>query len=384
MNPNLLKELDKHIPRFIVIAGDDSLAREKIKETIVEKLYERYSDCEEITYDSSVESVQQFSEHILTPSLFQTVRIFHIRHIQKFNNADLSYLSRLMLSDFSDAYVVIEYEQQEKKTKVDIEKVLDLKKRVKKDPQRYLFLNFPKPPDYKLVQWLTEQIPLLFRRKIMKNGAECLVDLVGNDLERLYAELQKIDIHLPEDTPIDKMAVERIIGASRSMSPFELAHALTHKDTARTLTIIDSLYSENFSITACISIIFKSFWEILKVRSFLYDHPDMARSYRSASYKEKTRIAYEIGIATHMLRQTDPQNKAYPVMVLSGVIERSKEFTFTQIKQICRWLREFDVGVKTGRVNPSKQAFQLLCYRILQVEGIMSERMKSHEVFLPR
>jgi hypothetical protein len=60
-------------------------------------------------------------------------------------------------------------------------------------------------------------------------------------------------------------------------------------------------------------------------------------------------------------------------MILSGLIEQARSFGYQELKQILLWLREFDVGVKTGRVKPTQQNFELLCYTIVRVAELVAK-----------
>ncbi len=369
MKKNKVPFLDGELPQVFVVTGDDYIGREKAKEKIIARLYTQFSDITEERYDSTIEPFEVYVERIITPSLFQSVRIFHIRHAQTLSANEIQRLSLLLSVDFPDVYVFIEFEvKRGRKSKSGgVAEKLAIKEKVKSNPEKFTYLKFDKPPDYKMAEWLTVQVPMLFNRKISKTGAENLIDLTGYELDKLYSELQKIDIHLPEKAPIDKEAVESITGASRAISPFELAEALGRKDMPRVLEIIDSLFQSTFNAPPCITAMFNHFWKILKIRAFALENKEMMNAFSRTRYAEKMRIAFEIGVAAGLLQSSDPEKKAYPVMILSGIIDLARKYTYDQLRKIFNWLRAFDVGVKTGMVKPTKQAFQLLCYRIVRV-----------------
>jgi DNA polymerase III delta subunit len=368
---------DKDLPRVVVITGNDSIGREKVKEKIFETLYSQFKDLSEMKFDSSIESFETYLEHIITPSLFQNARIFHIRHAEEILEPDLQKLVPILTSELTDVYILIEYEKKSgKKGKgKSVAQILDIKKKMKKDPKRYVFFQFEKPPDYKIAQWLTTQVPILFNRRISKSSAEYLVDLVGNELDKLYSELQKIDINLPEKAPIDHTVIKSIIGSSRAMNAFELAQALGQKDVKRMLEIIDSIYTNNISVSSCIAVLFRHFWKVLKIRAYLHEERGVADVYAKARYMEQTKVAHKIGVASGILNKTDSEKKAYPVMVLSGIIDQASHFTSNHLRQIFSWLQDFDVGVKTGRLKPSKQAFEFLCYKIIRVAELQEKEI---------
>ena len=369
MKQNIPGIIEGDIPQVIILSGDDYIGREKVKENILHKLYLQYSDISEERFDPSIEDFELYIERIISPSLFLATRIFHLRHIQNYTEKELQRLELILSAEFPDVYVIMEFEKKDGKKgkKGGVTDPLGIKKKVKSNPQKYIHLKFDKPPDYKLADWLTVQVPLLFNRRISKEGAECIIDFVGSELDKVYTELQKIDILLPEKALIDKKAIEHMTGSSRSMSPYELAKALGQKNLSRVLEIIDSLYQHNFYAPPAIAVIFRHFWNVFKIRALAGENKGIVNAYFKTRYQEQTKVAHEIGVLTGVLQDSDPVKKAYPVMVLSGVIDHAREFQDEHLKQIFVWLRDFDVGVKTGVVKPTKRAFQLLCYKIVRV-----------------
>ncbi len=375
MQQDVTTIFEKDIPRVIVLTGNDAIGREKAKEKILDKLHSLFSDLSEVKFDSTVEPFEGYLEHIITPSLFQNNRIFHIRHAQEIKGDDLQKLEPLLSSELTDVYILIEFDKKsgKKGKQKSVAQILDIKKKVKKDPKRYIFFNFEKPPDYKIAQWLATQVPKIYHRQIGKTAAEYLIDLVGNELDKVYTELQKIDIYLPDKAPIDKTVIESVTGASRAMNPFELANALGQRNLSRVLEIIDSLYNNNISVSSCIAILFRHFWKVLKIRAYLYEEKGIVNAYKRARYTEQTKIAFEIGVAAGILDKSDSEKKAYPVMILSGIIDQASHFNITYLRSIFTWLEEFDVGVKSGRIKPTKQAFEFLCYKILRVANLKAK-----------
>lgn len=366
----LLKE--RAIPRVILITGDDYLGREKAKEKIKEALHALLGEIAEERFDSSREPFEVYIERAITPSLFQTVRLFHIRHAQTLSDSEVQRLETILSVEIPDVFMLIEYEQKEGKKK-DFAAAIHISKREKKNPGHFALLAFERPPDYKMVQWLMEQVPALFGRSIAKGGAETLIDYAGYELDRLYSELQKLDIHLPEKAPIDKETVKHITGATRKMSAFDLARALAQKDFGRACTILTSLFSDTFYAPPVIAALYHHFWKVLKIRAYAATHKEQANAFFKTAYQEQMKIAHAIGVATGILQASDPEKKAYPVMILSGLMDQARTFRYQEVKQILLWLRDFDVGVKTGRVKPTQQNFEQLCYTIVRVAELVAK-----------
>ncbi len=69
-------------------------------------------------------------------------------------------------------------------------------------------------------------------------GASMLHEFVGNDLSRLFNEVDKLCEILGSGAKITPEAIERNIGMSKDYNTFELLDALAARDAARTMRIV--------------------------------------------------------------------------------------------------------------------------------------------------
>jgi DNA polymerase-3 subunit delta len=65
-----------------------------------------------------------------------------------------------------------------------------------------------------------------------------LVDHVGNDLNRIANEVEKLSMNLGTGRNITEDDIEKYIGVSKEYNIFELQHALSKKDLAKAIRII--------------------------------------------------------------------------------------------------------------------------------------------------
>lgn len=361
-----------------VLTGDDVVGKEHCRQRIIQKVNDSYGQAVSQKYDSSVEGFDEFLQKILTPSLFNETRVFQISHAQNLSDSEIKELAVLLDAPPPDSCIIIDVDEEKssktgKSTSAGITKKLDLTKRAKNG--KCIHQSFPKPPDYQIAAWLMERVPQLFERKISKQDAEYLVELVGNDIGLLYSELQKIDINLEPGKPIIHSCIEEIVGASRQMSVFELAAALAEKDLARALVIVNSLFETDFYGPMMISAVFKKFWALFRIRHFGASNPDVVKKFLSSQgFKNttQTETGYAIGLAAGLL-STGQQAKIYPVMILSRVVQQSMNFSEKELAEIFRWLLQFDIGIKTGKIAGTQQDVQLLCYKIVRVSKLFQD-----------
>jgi len=366
---------------FTLLMGDDTISREKAKQTVIDSVRSLAPSAEIERFDPEGQPFASLAQHIITPSLFQEVRIFIVRDAHLLKKDDLDLLKSLFEYDIADVYVVIEaavarsrkagHRTASKDFDLVLQGYTDL---AAANPKKFGFFEYPQPAEYKMAQWIETQTPLLLNRTISRKDAEYLVDLAGSDTATLYSELQKIDVFLPPKKPIDRGAIEAVSGATRLMTQFELAQALGKKDFVKALEILDSLYRGSVYVPLYISAIFKHFWALFRITLYAKTNPDAIHKFE-ASMKRYDKavqddIGMRIGIAAGLLSEKQ-RTSVYPVIVKPALVQQAASFTEVHYNRIFAWLKEYDIGVKTGRVDDSIIGFQLLCYKIVKVADLV-------------
>jgi len=360
-------QIDAIVP-VTLICGDDSIGRETARRRIVDMIAARAGNAAEFIFDSASQSLDEFLAARITYSLFAEARVFHLRHAQQLADAELKALAgAIQTAEIPDTCLIIEADvpAKSKDTPERFSKfAASVARSAQKFSETFQVIEFLRPREWELPQWLMDNTPRLFGRSIGKREAELLIDLAGDDLLVLYSELQKIDLHLPPKKAINREIIEEITGATRSASPYELADALGNKNLPRALEIIEAIFAESFSAPQHIAVLFRHFWALFRIRQFaaLY-RDDMQMFIRPAGREKQNEIAMRIGIFAGILRENQ-KNRVYPAVIKSGVVDQARLFTDDQLKRIFRWLHAYDLGIKTGRAEPDKASLQLLCYKI--------------------
>jgi DNA polymerase III delta subunit len=368
---------DVSLPRVLVLAGDDTVGREQARVKMIKEVQRINGQYVLERYDQSMEDFTTYTEKIITPSLFMETRVFLICHAQTLNEKELKELDRTIKYPPPDSYIIIEVDESKKGKEAEskVVKVLQIKKRSADKGGEYAFQEFLKPPDYKIAEWLVNQVPQLLNRRISKANADLLVDLVGYEIDTLYSELQKIDIHLEPGESIEQQDIEEVVGSSRSMTVFELASALSARQLTRALTIVDSLFATTFYAPSMVTAVFRHFWALFRIRRFADTNPQVMKNFQNSkgfNNPVQTESAFAIGKAAGLLADGE-QRKVYPVIIMSGIVPLAKKFTDEELKTICKWLLEFDVGIKTGKITGSQEDVQLFCYRIVRVSELLKD-----------
>ncbi|MDE3214381.1 MAG: DNA polymerase III subunit delta [Bacteroidota bacterium] len=110
-----------------------------------------------------------------------------------------------------------------------------------------------------------------------------LVDHVGNDLTRMANEIEKLSINLGQAREITEDDIEKYIGVSKEHNVFELQHAISKKDLAKAMRIVQ--YFDANPKAAPIQLVLPSLYNYFAKLLQVYQMPEKNdRSLRAVFY----------------------------------------------------------------------------------------------------
>jgi len=100
---------------------------------------------------------------------------------------------------------------------------------------------------------------------VSPKAAVILAESIGNDLSRIFKEIEKLSIILEEGAQITAEVIEKNIGISKDYNNFELQKALANRDVLKANTIVKqfSMDPKNHSMVATVSVLFGFFSKLL-------------------------------------------------------------------------------------------------------------------------
>ena len=141
---------------------------------------------------------------------------------------DLEKLENYVENPLSSTIFVVAH-----KTKT-LDKRFKLHKLLKKSAEIF---NSEKVKDYKLQEWIGEYVRSQ-GYKINAKAISLLDEHIGNDLNRIVNEIEKLALNLKGKKDITEDDIERYIGISKEYNVFELQAAIAKKDLAKAIKII--------------------------------------------------------------------------------------------------------------------------------------------------
>jgi DNA polymerase-3 subunit delta len=141
---------------------------------------------------------------------------------------DLDRLENYIEHPLASTIFVVSYKEK------TLDKRTKLYKTIKKNGEIF---TSEKIRDYKLVEWVTDYVHS--REFTMSSKAIALLaEHLGNDLNRIVNEIDKLTLNIGQRKSITEDDVEKYVGISKEYNAFELQEALSKKDLPKAIRII--------------------------------------------------------------------------------------------------------------------------------------------------
>ncbi len=150
-------------------------------------------------------------------------------------------------------------------------------------------LSTKKLYDNALPQWTNDLVENK-GYKIGNKALHLLIDHIGNDLNRLNNEINKLLLNLSERKNITEDDIENFVGISKEFNVFELQQAIAHKDLYKAVRIIQ--YFESNPKAAPLPLIFPSLYNFFSKVQMIY----------SLTSRDEKSVAAAIGINNFFVR----------------------------------------------------------------------------------
>ena len=124
--------------------------------------------------------------------------------------------------------------------------------------------------DKEIVPWI-ESLARSHGLKIERSACQYLWQVIGNDLQKIQNELEKVEIYLKEKKTITFNDVKAVVGDFREYGTFELAAALGQRDREKAFVILTRLIQEGDQPVALLGSIVWNFRRLLRAKAMEAD-----------------------------------------------------------------------------------------------------------------
>ena len=181
-----------------------------------------------------------------------------------------------------------------------------------------LIMNFKKMYDNEVPDFIMSHCADL-NLKISPKAVQLLTEHIGNNLQAIHNEIDKIKVNLKTDEAIDAGVIERFVGISKDFNVFELQKAIQDKNANKCYQIIKYFgdNTKDHPIQPIIITLFNYFSKVLLIHSkkssndaelarILSVNPFFLKDYKRASQVYPISQIMKI---IHFLRLTDQRSK---------------------------------------------------------------------------
>ncbi len=151
----------------------------------------------------------------------------------------------------------------------------------KKRSKHVYVQEFEKLPDYKLPDWVIDWVAFKFEKQIDPGAARILSQLVGNDLQLLSTEIEKVCTFVDTNEKLSEADIKKIVGSYREFSVFELKEAVIDRNLEKSLTIVEQMLLKNNTdageVFRTVGFFYSVFGNIWKIRRLAEKGMDKSR-----------------------------------------------------------------------------------------------------------
>lgn len=178
-----------------------------------------------------------------------------------------------------------------------------------------VLMSTKKMYDSALPEWTAE----LVKNKgytITKKALFLLIDHIGNDLNRLSNEVDKLALNLSTRKAITEDDIERYVGISKEFNVFELQQAVARRDLPAAIRMVH--YFGSNPKAAPLPMVFPSLYNFFSKVQMIYSVPS----------KEEKAIAAATGVNAYFVKD---------------YVAASNRFTYTEVEKVLLLLYEYNL-----------------------------------------
>jgi DNA polymerase-3 subunit delta len=194
-------------------------------------------------------------------------------------------------------------------------------------------IKIVEPKRWQLPQRLAQYARDAHSKNLSKNTAELLIELTGDELGRLYGEVDKLALFAAEQPSITTGHVESLIGHNRLFNAFAVIDAITVGDSAGAIERLRMMFAEDKSA------------EFKVVGAFAFH---FRRIFNAKALLEKGARPDEV---IHRLRIWANKDSFFAQL---------RKMPLKQIGDILQQLADIDYAIKTGRTKAQVAIEQLV------------------------
>lgn len=179
-----------------------------------------------------------------------------------------------------------------------------------------------------LSKWIRKRFGK-YNKKISNSDLEYFIIQVGNDLEDIKNEIEKLVAYAGTSNEITRAEIDKLITPSPEYTVFQFIDAVSARKKAVALEQMQTLLEQGQSIFGILSLIARQFKIMLLCKAY-----------------------HEMGYTLNQIKDKMKQKpyKLHPYSVQKGM-QQSRGFTMEQLRRGLDWCLKLDYGIKSGKIR---------------------------------
>jgi len=307
---------------FVIAGKDNSLINAECAKLLAELIEPEQRATGLFNADPAEIEISDVLDELRTVPFLTDRRVVLVKNADKFISENRQLLERYFDKPCPTGILVLTVNTWDARTKL-----------AKKLPRVGKLISVTQPKPWQLPQRLIQYCSDAHAKNLTKGTAELLIELTGDDLPRLYGEIDKLALFADAERSITPKHVEALIGHNRLFSAFAVIDAITAGKTGQAVDRLRTMFAEDKNA------------EYTVVGAFAYHFRRMFNA--KVMLKEGVRSA-EVATRLRIWSNKD------------GFFLQLRRMPLKKIGDILQQLADIDYAIKTGRTKAQVAIEQLV------------------------
>ena len=238
---------------YLIVGEDEKIIDFSLHE-IINNI--EYDDNNKITYDMNINNFMDVIEEASMVSLFSPIKIIIVNNfdLEKINENEINYLEKYIKNGNKDVYIIL------LANKVDARK-----KNYKLFKENFKIIETNKIDNNNILDYIAEKIKER-KFKIDKINIEYFLSKVGNDINNINNELEKLFIYKEDTKIINRKDIDLLVFDNIDNVIYEFTNAILDEDYEKIKVMYDKFKIDNISLDYLISTVASSFRNALVIK----------------------------------------------------------------------------------------------------------------------
>jgi DNA polymerase III subunit delta len=319
----------KHEPIYVIVGGEKSLVDAECEKLLESELSPQQRAIGLFNADPAEVSATEVLDELRTLPFLTERRVVLVKGADKFVSDNRELLEKYFDNPCPTGILILTVSSWPAQTRL-----------AKKLPSVGKLLSVAQPKRWQLPRRLMQYAREAHDKIISETAAELLVELSGDELVRLYSEVDKLALFANNENSITEQHIESLVGHNRIFNAFTVIDAIMAGDIAQVICRLRAMFSEDKTA------------EYTAVGAFAFH---FRRMFGAKVLLEKGVSAAEIAKG---LRLWGDREKSF--------FAQLRKMSLKQIGSILQQLAATDYAIKTGREKAEVATEQL----VLRLAGI--------------